>query len=53
MNVANHVVQLQRKHVGLELECIDRMYLNTHLPKLNCAQGMPAFFQLRIEPGTG
>jgi len=32
--VTPSVAQLQSKHVVLELECIDRMYLNACVPKL-------------------
>ena len=34
------VAELQRKHVVLELECIDRMYLNAYVPKLTSAAGV-------------
>jgi hypothetical protein len=39
------VAELQRKHVVLELECIDRMYLNAYVPKLTSAAGVAGFFR--------
>jgi hypothetical protein len=39
------VAELQRKHVILELECIDRMYLNAYVPKLTSAAGVAGFFR--------
>ena len=43
--VTPSVAQLQRKHVVLELECIDRMYLNVYVPKLTSAAGVAGFFR--------
>jgi hypothetical protein len=34
MKVTHSLAQLQKEHVVLELECIDRMYLNAYVPKL-------------------
>jgi hypothetical protein len=31
MNLSKSVAELQREHVVLELECIDRMYLNAYV----------------------
>jgi hypothetical protein len=39
------VAELQSKHVVLELECIDRMYLNAYVPKLTSAAGVAWFFR--------
>src|SRR6266478_6079891 len=39
------VAELQRKHVVLELECIDRMYLNSYVPKLTSAAGVAGFLR--------
>jgi hypothetical protein len=39
------VAELQRQHVILELECIDRMYLNAYVPKLTSAAGVAGFFR--------
>jgi hypothetical protein len=43
--VTPSVAELQRKHVILELECIDRMYLNAYVPKLTSAAGVAGFFR--------
>ena len=43
--VTPRVAELQRKHVVLELECIDRMYLNVYVPKLTSAAGVAGFFR--------
>jgi hypothetical protein len=34
MKLSKSVAELQREHVVLELECIDRMYLNAYVPQL-------------------
>ena len=34
MKIAPSVAELQGENVVLELECIDRMYLNAYVPKL-------------------
>jgi hypothetical protein len=39
------VAELQREHVTMELECIDRMYLNAYVPKLTSAAGVAGFFR--------
>lgn len=43
--IAPSVADLQSKHVVLELECIDRMYLNAYIPKLTSAAGVAGFFR--------
>jgi hypothetical protein len=43
--VTPNVAELQSKHVVLELECIDRMYLNAYVPKLTSAAGVAGFFR--------
>lgn len=43
MNVTHSLAQLQQDHVALELECIDRMYLNAYVPKLTSEGGIAAF----------
>ena len=45
MNVSKSLAQLQREHVILELECIDRMYLNAYVPRLTSAAGVASFFR--------
>ena len=42
---APSVAELQSEHVVMELEGIDRMYLNAYVPKLTSAAGVAAFFR--------
>jgi hypothetical protein len=39
------VAEILRSHVTLELEGIDRMYLNGYLPKLRYPSGVAAFLR--------
>lgn len=43
MTLTHSLAQLQKEHVVLELECIDRMYLNAYVPKLTSEAGIAAF----------
>jgi hypothetical protein len=43
MKVTHSLAQLQQDHVALELECIDRLYLNAYVPKLTSEGGIAAF----------
>src|SRR3984893_15246653 len=43
MNLSKSVAELQREHVVLELECIDRMYLNAYVPQLTTEGGVAGF----------
>jgi hypothetical protein len=43
MSLAQNLADLQRKHVAMELECIDRMYLNAYVPALTSEGGIAAF----------
>lgn len=45
MNMPRSVAELQRKNIVLELECIDRMYLNCYVPKLTSAAGVASYFR--------
>jgi hypothetical protein len=45
MSLPSSVAQLQREHVVMELECIDRMYLNAYVPKLTTEGGIASFFR--------
>lgn len=45
MNLSPSLADLQRQHVVLELECIDRLYLNAYLPKLTSEAGVASFFR--------
>src|SRR5919201_1181545 len=43
MKITQSLAQLQKEHVVMELECIDRMYLNAYVPKLTSEAGIAAF----------
>jgi hypothetical protein len=45
MNLPQSVAQLQAENVTLELECIDRMYLNCYMPQLTSAAGVASYFR--------
>ena len=45
MTLPKNVAELQHENVVLELECIDRMYLNLDVPELTSAQGVAAYFR--------
>jgi hypothetical protein len=44
MTVAQSVADILRDHVTLEVESIDRMYLNAVVPMLQCERGIAWFF---------
>jgi hypothetical protein len=43
MKLPPTLAELQQEHVVMELECIDRMYLNADVPQLTSEGGMVAF----------
>jgi hypothetical protein len=43
MKLSKSVAELQREHVVMELECIDRMYLNAYVPQLTTEAGVASF----------
>ena len=43
MKITHSLAQLQKDHVVMELECLDRMYLNAYVPKLTSEGGIAAF----------
>lgn len=45
MSVADRVGDLLDKHVLLDVECIDRMYLNAYVPGLQIPEGAVRFFR--------
>ena len=45
MNVARNAAEVLAKHTTLELECIDRMYLNVYVPMLQSGAGTAHFFR--------
>jgi hypothetical protein len=45
MTLARSVAEVLAEHVTMELECIDRMYLNVYQPKLMWPGGVVGFFK--------
>ncbi|HEY6316785.1 MAG TPA: hypothetical protein VI462_02730, partial [Acidimicrobiia bacterium] len=45
MTVARSVADVLREHVTLEVECVDRMYLNLYVPRLQYESGVVGFFR--------
>jgi hypothetical protein len=45
MSVPRSVAEVLNKHVTLEVEGIDRMYLNVYVPQLQREQGVASFFR--------
>jgi len=45
MSLPPSVAEILREHVTLEVECIDRMYLNGYVPRLQYESGVAAFFR--------
>jgi len=43
VKLSKSLAELQREHVVLELECIDRMYLNAYVPQLTSEAGVAGF----------
>jgi DNA-binding HxlR family transcriptional regulator len=43
MKITHRLAQLQQEHVVMELEGIDRMYLNAYVPQLTSERGIAAF----------
>ena len=48
MSITPSVAQILEKHVTLEVEGIDRMYLNVYVPRLQWEQGVVSFFQKHL-----
>ena len=45
MRIAQSVGEILREQVTLELECVDRLYLNVYVPQLQYAAGVAAFLK--------
>jgi hypothetical protein len=45
MNLPRSVAEILKQHVTLEVESIDRMYLNVYQPRLQTDRGVAAFFR--------
>jgi hypothetical protein len=48
MTVARSVADVLSEHVSFEVECIDRMYCNVYVPKLQYAAGLVGFVQRQL-----
>jgi hypothetical protein len=48
MSLARSVTDVLRDHVSLEIEGIDRMYLNAYVPKLQHVMGVVGFFRKHL-----
>ena len=48
MSISRTVTEVLRKHVTLEVEGIDRMYLNVYVPALQRAGGVASFFRFHL-----
>jgi hypothetical protein len=48
MNLPQNVAELQREKVVMELEGIDRMYLNAYVPQLTTAAGIAGFVRKHL-----
>jgi hypothetical protein len=46
MKIAQSVASVLKDHVTLEVEGIDRMYLNVYVPQLQCEHGVVQFFRV-------
>jgi hypothetical protein len=45
MSVAQSIATILRDHVTLEVECLDRLYLNVYVPRLQRVPGVLGFFR--------
>jgi len=45
MTVARTVAEILAQHVTLEVECIDRMYMNLYIPMLQTEGGVAHFWR--------
>jgi hypothetical protein len=45
MSIPQSVAEILNSHITFELECIDRMYLNVYVPKLQYEGGVVGFFR--------
>ena len=45
MSIPQSVTEVLREHVELEVESIDRMYLNVYIPELQREKGVVSFFR--------
>ena len=45
MNVARNLAEVLSEHTTMELECMDRLYLNAYVPMLQSGAGTAYFFR--------
>jgi hypothetical protein len=45
MTIARSAAAVLSGHVSLEVECVDRMYLNLYVPKLQYESGVVGFLR--------
>jgi len=45
MSIPRSVAEILQQHVTLAVECIDRMYLNVYVPRLQSERGVVGFFR--------
>ena len=48
MSVARSVAEVLKEHVTLEVEGIDRMYMNVYVPQLQREEGVTSFFRFHL-----
>jgi hypothetical protein len=48
MSVPQSISDVLKDHVVLEVECIDRMYLNVYVPQLQWARGVASFLRYHL-----
>ncbi|MGI8426011.1 MAG: hypothetical protein ACR2M4_05325 [Actinomycetota bacterium] len=53
MSIPQSVAAVLREHVTLEIEGIDRMYLNVYVPQLQREGGVASFFRFPEEEAQG
>jgi len=53
MTIAQTVAQILDQHTTLEVECIDRMYLNLYVPTLQHVNGSGGVFPEASEASLG
>ena len=48
MTIAQSVAEILTEHVTLEVECIDRMYLNAYVPQLQRELGLIGYLRRQL-----
>jgi hypothetical protein len=48
MNLPRSVADVLSDHVAFELDCIDRMYCNVHMPRLQYASGLVGYVHQQL-----